>query len=492
MMDERDRLQELAQRIMATDPGVLNRAKAIRTSGNLTPHVEAVREKLAGALERAGGAPDEQLALETIVVRTGRPVLLVENDDYKLEGPESDLWKDRLNQPTIRSGLKHTLPVVGRVEVENHPSVTWLGTCWVVDDDLLMTNRHVAEEFAARSEGRFVFRHGVAGSRMKADVDFKEGLNSPDPRRFRVLDIAYIEADDGPDMALLRVQTRSDAGLDLTAKLKLSAKAAAEKQFVATVGYPAADSRVPDQDLVRRLFGDVYNVKRLAPGQLLKPRDGVVLHDCSTLGGNSGSPIVDLASGEVVGLHFSGLFLQENHGVPAPQLAQILNKVKRRTTISVPDRPPGPKKQKEPSVQTVSSGSGTHTIHLVLNVPIEVSVKVGTPRVLDSSGQPGPNGGREATIGEAVDEARAQLRSFANVLLVRDGFVFRNSWITDEPAVVVVLKDREAAGADTGIPKEIRGFPVEIRGHRIISSNFVSSTGSSVRWCNSIGGRCHA
>ena len=31
-----------------------------------------------------------------------------------------------------------------------------------------------------------------------------------------------------------------------------------------------------------------------------------------------------------------------------------------------------------------------------------------------------------------------------------------------------------------------------LRGHRIISSNFVSSTGSSVRWCNSIGGRCHA
>jgi hypothetical protein len=105
MADERGLLQELARRIMATDPAVAHKAQAIRGSGGLTAHVESVRAALGPALEGVGGAQDEQLALETIVVRTGRPVLLVENDDYRLEGPETEIWLDRLGQPGTHTAL---------------------------------------------------------------------------------------------------------------------------------------------------------------------------------------------------------------------------------------------------------------------------------------------------------------------------------------------------------------------------------------------------
>lgn len=45
-------------------------------------------------------------------------------------------------------------------------------------------------------------------------------------------------------------------------------------------------------------------------------------HDSSTLGGNSGSAIIDVRTGEVIGLHFAGLYLRANYAVPTYELAR--------------------------------------------------------------------------------------------------------------------------------------------------------------------------
>ena len=45
-------------------------------------------------------------------------------------------------------------------------------------------------------------------------------------------------------------------------------------------------------------------------------------HDASTLGGNSGSAIIDVDSGEVVALHFAGEYLKANYAVPMYELAR--------------------------------------------------------------------------------------------------------------------------------------------------------------------------
>ena len=89
---------------------------------------------------------------------------------------------------------------------------------------------------------------------------------------------------------------------------------------------------------MNRLFGDKYNVKRLAPGQVMRVEDELLMHDCSTLGGNSGSPIVDLATGEVLGLHFSGVFLRENRGVP---IDYVLNRLEKLNQLPHRPRPGG-------------------------------------------------------------------------------------------------------------------------------------------------------
>ena len=77
------------------------------------------------------------------------------------------------------------------------------------------------------------------------------------------------------------------------------------------------------------IFAGVFNVKRLQPGQLRDVASvnsfghpvEAVTHDSSTLGGNSGSAVVDVKTGEVVGLDFAGVYLERNYAVPAHELA---------------------------------------------------------------------------------------------------------------------------------------------------------------------------
>src|SRR5262249_8102497 len=216
---------------------------------------------------------DSDLARETIVNRVGRPVLEVANDDYVVEGPESMIWQARLGNPAVRAALRRVIPSVGRIEVDNHPDLTWVGTGWLIADDVVVTNRHVASEFAALSLGpagrSFVFKRGWPdrNTRMAARVDFRRGLHNNSPRACAAREVLHIEDDDGPDFAFLRVERTGAAG-NLSGVLRPAGQAVEAQQYVATVGYPAADSRIPEQELMNRLFGDKYNVKRLAPGQV--------------------------------------------------------------------------------------------------------------------------------------------------------------------------------------------------------------------------------
>ncbi|MEM9761252.1 MAG: serine protease [Pseudomonadota bacterium] len=128
------------------------------------------------------------------------------------------------------------------------------------------------------------------------------------------------------DMAMLKVP-----GLGaMHPPLALDPKAADDLigREVAVIGYPAFDRRNP-ADVQARVFDNVYAVKRLQPGKLRGRADvesfdrtqRVPTHDASTLGGNSGSCVVDLQSGHVVGLHFAGIYLKANFCVTASDLA---------------------------------------------------------------------------------------------------------------------------------------------------------------------------
>ncbi|HKM55852.1 MAG TPA: phospholipase D-like domain-containing protein [Isosphaeraceae bacterium] len=488
MADERELLRESAQRILSSDKRLADQVDLLRglaSQDELRATLNNVRDRV-GALESVG--PDSALALETIVNRVGRPVLEVADDDYEIEGAEAAIWEPRLSIPTVRAAIRSVIPSVGRIEVDNNPDFTWLGTGWLIGDDVVVTNRHVASEFAALSvtaAGRsFVFKRGWPdrNTRMAARVDFRRELRNNSPRAFSVREVLHIEDDDGPDFAFLQVESPGSSG-PLSPKLHPSDKPAEAAEYVATIGYPAADSRIPEQELMSRLFGDKYNVKRLSPGQILRLDHDLVMHDCSTLGGNSGSPIVDLATGDVLGLHFSGVFLRENRGVPIGYVTSRLQKVlspgrptpEQRvgdvTRVPATDRPAAP--SFSPATIEAAGASATWII------PLQVSVTLGAPvlgtvavaatsitavPVTAAPTPPASISPAPASVEAAVSQARSVVEGRDTVLTVRDGYAFRNGWITPDPAVVVVLKGAGRATAqDLGLPTRLGAFPVEVR-----------------------------
>jgi Trypsin-like peptidase domain len=92
---------------------------------------------------------------------------------------------------------------------------------------------------------------------------------------------------------------------------------------VYVVGYPALDTRRNEPAPIRRIFADIFDVKRLQPGRTVgySTEYSAIQHDCSTLGGNSGSPVVDLETNQVIGLHFGGRYGVGNYAVALWQLA---------------------------------------------------------------------------------------------------------------------------------------------------------------------------
>jgi endonuclease G len=266
-------------------------------------------------------APENQ-ATEAIILRFGRPVVKIRNDDFDVGELESETWKARLQQ--FRDNLKAVTLSVGRVEVDNNPHFRWVGTGWVVAEDVIITNRHVAAEFGLKRDSRFVFRSSFFGQ-MTARLDFREEYQAGDPIEFQITDILHIEEDDGPDMALLRIDWASNPEGGMRVPIPL-ADEAHEKQVVAVIGYPAKDTRTDIPAEMDRIFGNIYDVKRLAPGEIMQfnaARD-LFAHDCTTLGGASGSVVCDMATGKAVGLHFAGREEVGNYAVSAPKVKERL------------------------------------------------------------------------------------------------------------------------------------------------------------------------
>ncbi len=132
------------------------------------------------------------------------------------------------------------------------------------------------------------------------------------------------------DVAVLRIADQGEDGEGAPAPIDLMTREEIDEQgigsWVAVIGYPAHDSRndLADQ---QRIFDGIYNVKRLAPGQVTQlAGEDLLLHDATTLGGNSGSVIVDLVSGKAAGLHFGGIQGVRNEAVQAPRVREILDR----------------------------------------------------------------------------------------------------------------------------------------------------------------------
>jgi endonuclease G, mitochondrial len=318
-------------------------------------------------------AVEEMLGLESITMRTQRPVLAIRDNVTQLvfiDDADSKIWGERLTK--ARPLLDVAIPTVGRIDLTG-AQFDWVGSGWLVAENIIVTNRHVAREFAVRKDDGFAFKMGLI-EQMGADVDFLQEIDNPKKLVFKLVRPLHIEEPPGPDVAFFEIEMVSgDARLAKPIEL---ASTVATTQQAATIGYPAYDSRIPEPDLMERIYGKVYNKKRLAPGSVTRVENALLWHNCTTLGGNSGSVVFDLNSGQALGLHFSGSFLLTNYAVRADVVKKLLADVRagraisRTETASRPSRPVV--RAGRPSIARPASGSGAS-----LTIPLTVTISLG-------------------------------------------------------------------------------------------------------------------
>lgn len=393
MLDRENRIKSYLRSIGGT--GDLETIAAEPPAGMvIAAGPEAARSVAADAIRKlARNSPlsaDEQFNVEAIIIPDLRPAIRIHNNTYQIK---HHAWL-HLNEQAARSTLTQAIPSIGRIELPQHPSLPYGGTGFVVGENLLMTNRHVAEIFAAGLGNRGLTF--VTGRR--AGIDFRKEDESDAPDYLEVGAVVLIH----PywDMALLRVEGLSSHRRPVP--LSLVHMDDLRGRDVVAIGYPAFDPR-NSASVQQKVFDGIYNVKRLQPGVVRQGRsvdsfDHDVLamtHDSSTLGGNSGTGIIDPKTGHVVGLHFGGRYLDANYAVSSRDLsldkrvvdAGVIFAGTPTVGLSAADRA---WEDLEDAAPRQSNGAASEPPEPVarfsLEVPIRITIEAGQPVRVDTVG----------------------------------------------------------------------------------------------------------
>ncbi len=353
---------------------------------------------------------DQRFVLEAIVMPYHRPVVdVVEN---RIQAEQLTKKWQHLAEAALRLRIEQCLLSVGRIDLPNHPSFAYAGTGFIVGPELMMTNRHVAQIFGQGLGVRNLqFQPGKV-----AAVDFYGEVGRTESMSLAVESVVMIH----PywDMALLKVRGLPEDRKPLT--LGTTDPANLRDHEIVVVGYPGYDPGGDDefQRIQSRIFRGTYYVKRLQPG-LLKVREPIesfgrmvdaMTHDCSSLGGNSGSAVLTLprsADGPilVIGLHFGGAYLVANYAVPAFDLAQdgrvvdagvnFAGQIDRRDSVYDPywretevGESPAAKDRSLTGATVLPAPAGTapqavaSVAAVTWNIPLHVTVSFGVPTLV--------------------------------------------------------------------------------------------------------------
>lgn len=334
VVTEKERVQRLAEHLRS------EAAKAGDEPGDELRRRVIEGAKTGLAKVNSGADPSsytvaDQIGLESVILTGGeRPSLYVRKNSIDFNAPDIGDWRGDLWR--VKNQIERVARSVGRISVPVQPY--FAGTCFVIGDGLVLTNRHVLEEIATSTDGRtwalkwpketFIDFVGEDGNAALTRFLVK-GLRVAGPDMInRAVNFAHL------DIAVLDVDPASDAENRFPERLSFDANAArpGAGQNVYVMGFPGKprvwqfDGTPPVQfeasDVLNALFNNRFGVKRLAPGGVKwgagqvsgDSKKWIFAHDASTLNGNSGSCVVDL-SGEgatVVGLHFAGVNREQN------------------------------------------------------------------------------------------------------------------------------------------------------------------------------------
>lgn len=313
MSDDFDLYLQRAKRTIGDKPDsvatILSRVRAIIGPANMPSNEQGQLAQAAlDAMRHMQRPTPQQLAALEYVIRLMRPAPLSRGGKLDNLGKDfNEVFGDWID---FQKFVKPFLYSVGRID--SLASRTGIGTGFLVAPALLATNKHVLVQL---SNGTNLLE------KNQAVVRFGQERDTPDAQgEIAITGVAALH--DSLDIALFTLE-QSDAVTDRP-PLVIETTAASAGDPIAAIGYPFND---PERNpiFIKALFGGKYGVKRAAPGEVIGASAQAIFHDCSTLGGNSGSPIFSLKTARVVGIHREGFFTYRNEAVDGASLNQFVS-----------------------------------------------------------------------------------------------------------------------------------------------------------------------
>jgi hypothetical protein len=259
-------------------------------------------------------------------------------------------WEDEIAR--ARPRLAPVCAAIGRIQPEFGHNRNYIGTGSLVDagKGIILTNYHVMDQARDRHGVLMEEKDGRVAIHGWLEIDFVGEAARADTNRFRIVE-AILPAGSGPgfghlDAVAMRIEPIDGATMPqaLAFDAGFEVFQQAQSTTLCTIGFPGPPKREqgPKKDIdwdfvIQTLFGNLFGVKRLAPGQTLQtfgavpkdPRNITFGHEATSFGGASGSPMIawEGAGMKSFGLHFSGFTGQSNYAVGFHKVAPELRAV---------------------------------------------------------------------------------------------------------------------------------------------------------------------
>ncbi len=319
--------------------------RAIKEKGfDLAPKDGSDQHQLRDALQLATAAAarvakdgdaavlsdEEKAALDLYILIVARPAIFVRDGGVP---EEPDNWEEIARDNLDPAIFGDIIAGVGRIETADGVRG---GTGFLVADRRVMTNNHVLcflfgepvlerwerepDWFAEQCDAHHKLWQEDETARPRFDLIGEFGSTASKVVRISSIRAHHLEV----DMSVVELDAHPDGGQILP--LQGSEPKNFKGRHVYVVGYPVQVPRRVPTLVLQRIFGpapDSLGTKRFSPGLVMDwMNPSNFYHDASTLGGSSGSAVVDFDLGRVVGLHYAGLYEVSNQAVALFKLRQ--------------------------------------------------------------------------------------------------------------------------------------------------------------------------
>ena len=280
-------------------------------------HGESGLRKIAQEGSSATFSNEEAMGMEAIILADGsRPTISLDSGELDIKDARLGKWAEFTS--FSKGVIEDVAGSIGRVDLNS----SHRGTAFVIADGVIVTNRHVLQGIGNWDGNRWLLKGGVT-------LDF--GRMAPEssiwPSEYKVEEVLHVGAPiheqneidfASTDIAVLRCRIRKGDRFPSNLALESKFSDVIDGREIFTVGFPGKPAPGSESlEVLRSVFGYKFGIKRFAPGEISSElghyaediEGKVFTHDASTLGGNSGSPVIDFGKGNgrtVVGLHFAG------------------------------------------------------------------------------------------------------------------------------------------------------------------------------------------